>query len=67
MNQSNELDLGPLDAELEAGIAYFSGLKEVSKFNTGQSNPTYLLTADSGKYVLRAKPSGNLLKSAHQV
>lgn len=67
MNQSNELDLGPLGDELEAGIEYFSGLKEVSKFNTGQSNPTYLLTADSGKYVLRAKPPGNLLKSAHQV
>ena len=67
MNQSNELDLGPLGEELEAGIEYFSGLNEVSKFNTGQSNPTYLLTADSGKYVLRAKPPGNLLKSAHQV
>ena len=67
MNQSNELDLGPLGEELEAGIDYFSGLKEVSKFNTGQSNPTYLLTADSGKYVLRAKPPGTLLKSAHQV
>ncbi len=67
MNQSNELDLGPLGEELEEGIEYFSGLKEASKFNTGQSNPTYLLTADSGKYVLRAKPPGTLLKSAHQV
>ena len=67
MNQTKELDLGPLGEELEAGIEYFSGLQEVSKFNTGQSNPTYLLTADSGKYVLRAKPPGTLLKSAHQV
>ncbi|MCP4999592.1 MAG: phosphotransferase family protein [Hyphomicrobiales bacterium] len=67
MNISKDLDIGPLGAELEAGIDYFSGLREVSKFNTGQSNPTYLLTADSGQYVLRAKPTGTLLKSAHQV
>jgi aminoglycoside phosphotransferase (APT) family kinase protein len=67
MNNPNELELGPLGDELEAGIDYFRGLREISKFNTGQSNPTYLLTADSGKYVLRAKPPGTLLKSAHQV
>lgn len=67
MNISNDLDIGPLGAELESGIDYFSGLQEISKFDTGQSNPTYLLTADSGQYVLRAKPPGTLLKSAHQV
>ena len=67
MNASNELALEPLGKELEAGIAGFSGLREIRKFDTGQSNPTYLLTADSGRYVLRAKPPGKLLKSAHQV
>ena len=67
MSNSNDLDIGPLGAELEAGIAGFSGLREAQKFNTGQSNPTYLLNADSGRYVLRAKPPGELLKSAHQV
>ncbi|MEX3011916.1 phosphotransferase family protein [Hoeflea sp. TYP-13] len=67
MNISNDLDIAPLGAELEAAIDGFSGLREVSKFNTGQSNPTYLLTADSGQYVLRSKPPGKLLKSAHQV
>ncbi len=45
----------------------FENLHEIRKFETGQSNPTYLVTADSGKYVLRAKPPGELLKSAHQV
>ncbi|MDP3525294.1 MAG: phosphotransferase family protein, partial [Hoeflea sp.] len=39
----------------------------IEKFNTGQSNPTYRVEADSGRYVLRAKPPGVLLKSAHQV
>ena len=67
MSNPNDLETGPLGAELEAGIEGFKGLRKVSKFDTGQSNPTYLLTADSGQYVLRAKPPGELLKSAHQV
>lgn len=37
------------------------------KFATGQSNPTYRLTAPAGTYVLRRKPEGQLLKSAHAV
>ena len=37
------------------------------KFPGGQSNPTWLLSAASGRYVLRSKPHGNLLKSAHAV
>ena len=37
------------------------------KFNGGQSNPTYLLEAASGSYVLRRKPPGKLLNSAHAV
>ncbi|MEM6462275.1 MAG: phosphotransferase family protein [Pseudomonadota bacterium] len=67
MTNAGNLDIGPLGEELEAGVAYFSGLREVDKFDNGQSNPTYLLKADSGRYVLRAKPPGTLLKSAHQV
>ncbi len=52
---------------LESRIDGFETLRSVRKFDTGQSNPTYLLGADSGEYVLRAKPLGQLLKSAHQV
>lgn len=48
-------------------VAGFAGLRGVAKFATGQSNPTFLLTADSGRYVLRTKPPGDLLPSAHQV
>ncbi len=40
---------------------------ELTKFPGGQSNPTYLLVAESGQYVLRRKPPGQLLKSAHAV
>ena len=35
------------------------------KTPTGQSNPTFLLASPSGRYVLRKKPPGQLLKSAH--
>jgi len=38
-----------------------------SKFETGQSNPTYLLETPERNYVLRRKPAGVLLKSAHAV
>ncbi|ESZ29241.1 phosphotransferase [Mesorhizobium sp. L2C084A000] len=61
------LDQAALAPYLEANIPGFSGLEAVEKFKSGQSNPTYLLTAASGRYVLRAKPPGQLLKSAHQV
>lgn len=45
----------------------FCGPLTVTQFKGGQSNPTYLLEAQSGRYVLRRKPPGNLLKSAHAV
>lgn len=64
---ANALDINVLAPALEKDVPGFSGLKEITKFNVGQSNPTYLLEAESGKYVLRAKPPGKLLKSAHQV
>lgn len=63
----NLLDDAALAPWLEANIPGFSELHEIRKFDTGQSNPTYLIVAESGKYVLRAKPPGELLKSAHQV
>jgi aminoglycoside phosphotransferase (APT) family kinase protein len=39
----------------------------VQQFGGGQSNPTFLLTSGSNRFVLRKKPPGKLLKSAHQV
>ena len=67
MSDPNVLDQAALAPYLEANIPGFSGLAAIEKFKSGQSNPTYLMTAASGRYVLRAKPPGQLLKSAHQV
>ncbi|TIP22138.1 MAG: phosphotransferase family protein, partial [Mesorhizobium sp.] len=64
---ANALDQAALAPYLEAHVPGFSKLCAAEKFKSGQSNPTYLLTAASGRYVLRAKPPGQLLKSAHQV
>jgi aminoglycoside phosphotransferase (APT) family kinase protein len=52
---------------LQAHVAGFRGPLQATKFKGGQSNPTYLIEAESGKYVLRRKPSGKLLASAHAV
>ncbi len=56
-----------LGAYLGENVAGFYGLQRIEKFAAGQSNPTYQITAKSGDYVLRAKPPGKLLKSAHLV
>jgi aminoglycoside phosphotransferase (APT) family kinase protein len=61
----DELDETSLGEWLEANVAGFSGPFELKKFQSGQSNPTYRLTAASGEYVLRRKPFGPLLPSAH--
>jgi aminoglycoside phosphotransferase (APT) family kinase protein len=65
--EAGAIDQAALAPYLEAHIPGFAGLSAIEKFKSGQSNPTYLLTAASGRYVLRAKPPGQLLKSAHQV
>ncbi len=58
---------GPLAAYLARHVEAFRGPLHASKFKGGQSNPTYLLEAASGRYVLRRKPPGTLLPSAHAV
>lgn len=61
------IDEQKLSAYLEQHIDGFQGPLSLKKFAGGQSNPTFLITAKSGKYVLRRKPPGVLLKSAHAV
>ncbi|MEM5371506.1 phosphotransferase [Paraburkholderia azotifigens] len=61
------LDLDRLAHYLEQHVAGFRGPLRATKFAGGQSNPTYLLDAQSGRYVLRRQPPGQLLKSAHAV
>lgn len=62
-----QFDEAAMAPYLEAHVEGFRGPVKATKFGDGQSNPTFRLDAASGRYVLRAKPPGELLKSAHQV
>jgi len=64
---TDRLDEAALGGWLEANIDGFRGPFELAKFPSGQSNPTYRISAASGEYVLRRKPFGPLLPSAHAV
>ena len=61
------LDLSRLAPWLEAHVEGFAGPVTLDKFPGGQSNPTYRVEAASGTYVLRRKPFGPILPSAHAV
>jgi aminoglycoside phosphotransferase (APT) family kinase protein len=60
-------DAAALEAYLAAQAPGFAGPLTVRQFKGGQSNPTYLLETPAHKYVLRRKPPGKLLPSAHAV
>jgi len=61
------LDEAAVARYLSENLPGFEGPMEVSKFQTGQSNPTFMLKTPAHNYVLRRKPPGVLLKSAHAV
>ena len=61
------IDPGRLEAYLTREARGFAGPLAVRQFKGGQSNPTYLLKTPARKYVLRRKPPGKLLPSAHAV
>lgn len=61
------LDIAQLERYLTGEVACFAGPLTVKQFKGGQSNPTYLLETPSRRYVLRRKPPGKLLPSAHAV
>ena len=66
--QSNfDFDTQKLAAYLERHVLGFAGPLVAEKFSGGQSNPTFKITTATGQYVLRRKPPGELLKSAHAV
>jgi aminoglycoside phosphotransferase (APT) family kinase protein len=60
-------DTARLAAWMRLHIEGFSGPIEVHQFAGGQSNPTFLVQAPEQRYVLRRKPPGKLLPSAHAV
>lgn len=61
------LDEARLTEWMEANVEGFKGPLRQGKFAGGQSNPTYRIDSPSGSYVLRRKPFGQLLPSAHAV
>ena len=63
----HDLPLGRLESWLHDHVDGFRGTLAAEQFEGGQSNPTYKLLSDVGSYVLRRKPLGRLLPSAHAV
>ncbi|WP_102223205.1 phosphotransferase family protein [Acidimangrovimonas sediminis] len=67
MTDTQSLDLVAVSHWLEGHLPGFRGPVTAQKFDTGQSNPTFRLQTSDAAYVLRRKPPGKLLKSAHAV
>ena len=67
MSERSPLDVEAVSKYLKPRLDGFDGPLEATKFESGQSNPTFLLTTPTNSYVLRRKPPGILLKSAHAV
>jgi aminoglycoside phosphotransferase (APT) family kinase protein len=63
----HRFDEAALDRYLAQHVAGHRGPLTVRQFEGGQSNPTYVLTTPGARYVLRRKPPGALVKSAHAV
>lgn len=67
VREQHRFDEKALAQFMEEHVEGFNGPLKVEQFKGGQSNPTYRLTAGGARYVLRRKPPGALLKSAHAV
>jgi aminoglycoside phosphotransferase (APT) family kinase protein len=67
VEERHRLDEAALHTWLSANVEDYAGPLTLNQFKGGQSNPTYQLVTPTRKYVLRKKPSGKLLPSAHAV
>lgn len=65
--ETHKFDEAKLAAYMEAHVDGYKGPLEVRQFKGGQSNPTYQLITPGHRYVMRRKPPGKLLPSAHAV
>ncbi|MCO4848602.1 MAG: phosphotransferase [Yoonia sp.] len=63
----HDFDHAELSNYLADCLPDFAALDTITRFSGGQSNPTYKITSGERSYVMRAKPMGKLLPSAHQV
>ncbi len=64
---AHRFDASALARHLARHLPEAGGLRRILQYEGGQSNPTFRLDADGGSYVLRKKPPGVLLPSAHQI
>ncbi len=67
VGEKDRLDLDRLTAWMDTNVDGFAGPLTYAKFAGGQSNPTYRLDTPGRAYVLRRKPFGPILPSAHAV
>src|SRR5258706_3732497 len=67
VQERHRFDIAALDAWMHGAVTGYDGPLTVEQFKGGQSNPTFLLTTPAQRYVLRRKPPGKLLPSAHAV
>ena len=67
VRERHRIDTSRLEAWLRANVSGFRGSLSVEQFRGGQSNPTYRVEAGGTRYVVRRKPPGQLLPSAHAV
>src|SRR5437667_213398 len=67
VRETHRFDVDALERYLGSRVPGFAGPVTVSQFQGGQSNPTYRLSTPGHEYVLRRKPPGKLLPSAHAV
>jgi len=67
VGERDKLDLDALGAWMTANVPGYAGPLTYAKFAGGQSNPTYRLDTPDRAYVLRRKPFGPILPSAHAV
>lgn len=67
VRDAHRFDVARLDEYLDGHLEGYSGPLKVRQFKGGQSNPTYLLETPERRFVMRRKPPGELLKSAHAV
>jgi aminoglycoside phosphotransferase (APT) family kinase protein len=67
--ERQKVDLGALSDYMHKHVDGFTGDLQIEQFKGGQSNPTFMLTAGSQRYVLRTKPApaAKLLPSAHAI
>src|SRR5687768_12835209 len=67
VRDAHRFDQDALDRYLNKHLEGYRGKPEIKQFEGGQSNPTFLVTSGDRRYVLRKKPPGTLLPTAHMI